>query len=254
MSGKRVLASAALLLVALSLIIVGASQSTQVRIPPGPIVESPNARANSGTEGARPAVPDAPALQPASKSVAFMDDFSGGNLDRWRTIDADGNAQWVVQQGRLLQYGTRGEMISDQPTTLVIKDLTFTDGTLEAQVYSTSGSPVGLVFRGSDAGYYRLTLFAARPNDAPKAVLEAVSPQGAHQIAATPAADWAGVEQSRWHTIAVSTAGEQITVSVDGVQLMSANDSTFGAGWAGVWTVADMGAQFDNVRVQAGAR
>jgi hypothetical protein len=186
-----------------------------------------------------------------------MDDFSTGKLDRWRTLDAEGEAQgaqWVVQQGRLMQYGIRGEMISDQPTTLVIKNLTFADGTLEAQVYSTSGSPVGVVFRGSDAGYYRLTLFAARPNDAPKAVLEAVSSQGARQIAATPAANWPGVEQSRWQAITVSAAGEQITVSVNGVQLMSVSDSTFGAGWVGVWTVADMGAQFDNVRVQAGAR
>jgi len=248
MSSKRLVPIGLLLLLASALAIVGFSQTQQVLVPPGAIVESPNAQAgNSG--GPRPAVPDAPKLPASSAPVAFSDDFASSSLDKWSSLST-AQGEWAAREGRLQQRGTDGDLIADEPAVLTTKDVTFGDGTFSAYAYSTSGSPVGVVFRGSDAGYYRVSLYRKGTNSSPKAYLEKVEPNGTVEIAHASADAWPGYENAKWQLITVNATGNRIVLSVDGVQVLEATDTAYAAGWAGVWTFADMGAQFDNVRIQ----
>ncbi len=251
MSSKRLVPVVALLLLASALaIVVGFSQTQQVLVPPGAIVESPNAQAgNSG--GPRLPVPDAPELPASSAFVAFSDDFASSSLDKWSSLNT-AQGEWAASEGRLQQRGTDGDVIADEPAVLTTKDITFGDGTFSAYVYSTSGSPVGVVFRGSDAGYYRVSLYRKGTNStvSHKAYLQKVEPNGTVEIAHASADAWPGYEDAKWQLITVVTTGNHIVLSVDGVEVLEATDTAYAQGWAGVWTFADMGAQFDNVRIQ----
>ncbi|HYP20547.1 MAG TPA: family 16 glycoside hydrolase, partial [Chloroflexia bacterium] len=115
----------------------------------------------------------------------------------------------------------------------------------------------GLVLRGSDAGYYRLNLYPNLPNPSSKASLERVTPTGTTVVGEVPASAYAGFTHETWNTISITAQGTHFTVSVNGTQIMDVTDTTTSkaiqSGWVGVWTMADMGAQFDNVRVQQAA-
>ena len=249
MSNKKLVLALAMLLVA-SAVAIGASRPTAVNVPPGQIVESPNVRVNAG--GPRPSVPDAPNPAPASAAVLLSDDFSAGNLDGWQSLDS-APGKWVAESGRLQQRGdVRGEN-SNEDAVIFARNAALGDGILEADIYATSGSEAGVVFRGSDKGYYRVTLYGNVPNAAPKAHLEKVVDGKAQRIAAVPVSTWAGYELATWQRVTVSTSGNRISVSVNGTRIVDATDSAFSSGWAGVWTTADMGAQFDNVRIQRSA-
>ncbi|HEX9987979.1 MAG TPA: hypothetical protein VGE45_05805, partial [Chloroflexia bacterium] len=169
MSIKRVIPVAVLLLiVAGAFALAGAQQApgSGVRVPPGDIVESPNAR-NGSMSNPRQQVPLAPALPAANGSVAFSADFSQASLDAWRPLVSTPlgavPSTWVAKDSRLQQRGDAQGEVSNNQAVLLVKDVTFTDGTLDAQVYPTSGEPVGLVLRGSDSGYYRLNLYPNLP-------------------------------------------------------------------------------------------
>lgn len=235
----------ALMMVVIGVVSLGARQSQGVTVPPGRIIKSPNASAGMVKA---PTVPDAPTLPAASSPVAFEDGFAG-TLDGWQTVQT-APATWGARDGRLQQWGdATGEPV-DEPSVLATRNNSLADGRLEAHIYPTGGSPVGLVLRGSDAGYYRLELYPNLPNKAPKAILYKLTSTGGAKVAETPAGTWQGYAYSAWQLVTVDLAGSSIVASVDGKQVLSANDSSFNSGWAGVWTYANTGAQFDNVRIQ----
>lgn len=244
---NKKLTSILLLVLALAgvgVVSLGARQQQSVRIPPGAIVESPNAR----SQRQQLVVPDAPALPSTSSPVAFQDDFAS-NLSNWQSIPS-APATWGVRDGRLQQWGnTQGEPV-DEPAVLSIRNVAVGNGRVEAYIFPTGGDTVGIAFRGSDAGYYRVELYPDLPNDDAKAILTKVTPNGGADIASTPVSAWAGYKLNTWQRVTVDLAGSNITVSVDGKQVLSASDSSFSSGWAGVWTLANTGAQFDNVRIQ----
>ena len=263
MSIKRVIPVAALLLiVAAAFAVAGAGQApgSGVRVPPGDIVESPNAR-NGSMSSPRQQVPQAPALPAPKGSVAFSADFTQSSLDAWRPLVSTplGAVQstWVAKEGRLQQRGDAQGEVSNDAAILLVKDITFTDGTLDAQVYPTSGEPVGLVLRGSEAGYYRLTLYPNLPNASSKASIERVTPTGTTVVGEVPASAYAGFTYEAWNTISLTVQGTHFVVSINGTPILDATDTsaskTVQSGWVGVWTISDMGAQFDNVRVQQAA-
>ena len=237
----------ALVMVAVGVVSLGARQTPGVSIPPGPIVVAPNAK--TGDHKAL-VVPAAPALPAAQSPAALEEDFSG-DLSKWQTVQT-APATWAARDGRLQQWGDANGEPSDEPSVLVRQDTALADGRVEAQIFPTAGDAVGLVFRGSDAGYYRLDLYPNLPNKSPKALLYKVTSNGAarEKIAETAASAWQGYAYSAWQLVTIDLAGKSISVSVDGTQVLSASDSSLTVGWAGVWTLANFGAQFDNVRIQ----
>jgi hypothetical protein len=193
--------------------------------------------------------------------VAFSADFSQSSLDAWRPLVSTplGAVQstWVAKEGRLQQRGDAQGEVSNDAAVLVVKDVSFSDGTLDAQVYPTSGEPVGLVLRGSESGYYRLSLYPNLPNASSKASIERVTPTGSTVVGEVPASAFAGFSYEQWNTLTLTVQGSRYTVSVNGTQILDVTDTsaskTVQSGWVGVWTMSDMGAQFDNVRVQQAA-
>jgi O-glycosyl hydrolase len=57
---------------------------------------------------------------------------------------------------------------------------------------------------------------------------------------------------NRWHTVGFGLSGSTLTATVDDVVLGTVNDSTFGAGLAGIGTSQGQTAQFDNLGIAAG--
>ncbi len=243
----------ALLLLVAALMATGASQSQGIKIAPANIVESPNARVNAGSLPS--AIPDAPAPPPGGSEraqVVWSDDFAAGNLDKWQNPSIS-SATWEAKGGRLLQRGDASGETTDDSAVLVAKNVNFDNGAVAVQFYPKSSEPVGVAFRGSGVGYYRVSLYrdlSKLSDNSSKARLEIVTPNGkVREIASAPVSAWPGF-QSRWYDLRVDAVGSHISVSVDGAQIISADDSTLSVGWAGVWTVADQGKQFDNALIE----
>ncbi|MBS2966470.1 ricin-type beta-trefoil lectin domain protein [Actinocrinis puniceicyclus] len=63
----------------------------------------------------------------------------------------------------------------------------------------------------------------------------------------------AALGTGRWHTLALTFSGSTITASIDGTQVGSANNSSWGAGQAGYATSQGETAQFDNLSITPGS-
>jgi len=259
LNNKKLIPVAAVPLIGLILLVAammsaGASPTQGVRVPPGAIVDSPNSRMANDTPP-RP-VPAAPALSPATQPGAVTEDFSGQALDAWQTT-GDGPTTWVARDGRLQEDLPLADGPSDQNTLFVTKDTKFTNGSIETEFYATAGSPVGVVLRGSDQGYYRVTLdMNVSTNTEPKARIERITPTSEEVIATAPFSAFHGYNLEQWQDLLVSAQGNTITVSVGGNKIMSATDTSsnaFTTGWVGVWSLSDLGASFDNIRIQRNA-
>lgn len=62
----------------------------------------------------------------------------------------------------------------------------------------------------------------------------------------------AALGTNRWHTLALGFSGSTITASIDGAQVGSVTDGTWGAGQVGVGTSMTETAQFDNLTIAPG--
>lgn len=252
MSLKRLapVLAVALLLLATAAVIVGATGSQQVKVPAGKLVESPNSQKGVVDNGV-PVIPAAPKAEPARPGAPFADDFSSDSSGKYEPL-ATAPGSWKVKNDRLQQRGDENEDLSDYPAVLKVKGVTFGDNSLSAQVYGIA-MPIGLVFRGSDAGYYRLTLYRQQDPEAarsPKAFLEKVVGTKVTEIASAPANAFNGFANQKWQTVKVTAVGNHITATVDGAQIIDVTDGSFSSGWAGVWATADATTQFDNVRIE----
>ncbi|MEV7968090.1 ricin-type beta-trefoil lectin domain protein [Sphaerisporangium sp. NPDC088356] len=56
----------------------------------------------------------------------------------------------------------------------------------------------------------------------------------------------------RWHTLALGFSGSTITATIDGAQVGSATDNSYGAGQIGIGTATTETAQFDNLTITPG--
>lgn len=253
MSLKRLapVLAVALLLLTTAAFLAGATGSQQVQVPKGDIVESPNARSGVVDNGV-PTIPDAPKSEPARPGDPFTDDFAAeSGISRYESLES-ASGTWKIKNNRLQQRGTVDEDLSDYPAVLKVKGITFADNSISAQIYGIA-MPVGLVFRGSDAGYYRLTLLREQANSGPKASLEKVVGTKVTEIASVPESTFAGYANQKWQTVKVTAVGNRITAFVNGTQILDVTDSSFSSGWAGVWATADARTQFDSVRIQNAA-
>jgi hypothetical protein len=259
MVNKKTLPVVAVLLLLAGAIAIGlgARQEQGIRVPPGEIVESPNARAASQNQEAR--TPQAPDLPASSEKTLFQDSFDT-TLSGWTLVNiAESPANWVSHEGRLEIWGDQ-QMggPTNEPSVLANPSAAMTDGTFQAYVYPTAGEPVGLVFRGSDAGYYRLDLYPKLAgNTGPMAALfrvDGLQGDGTRGEEIAAASTYPGYEFSEWQLVSVTAIGDRFTAQVDGQTVLEATDSTFDSGWAGVWTITGYGAQFDNARLLASSR
>ena len=220
--------------------------------PGGGLVEPPGIPRDNGTPVP---VPVAPALPAPASQVLYQADFAAPDLSAWQTTAPLGSvgataATWSVVNGALMQSGTASSEGSDDAAVIATRDRSFTNFTMDAYYYASSGEPVGAVFRYSNNGFYMLRLYPSgvAPQEA-KATLYRVSGGRATQVAVSRG--WSGYKLATWQRITVSASGSSLAVAVDGQPVLGAADSSFTAGAVGFYAYADGTARFDNVRVSA---
>lgn len=238
----------ALILLGAAVAAAGATGSQQVRQPQGSIVTSPNADKGVVDTG-KPQIPTAPQNAQAGANPTYNDDFSADSLNKYEPLSS-APGSWKVKDNRLQQRGTEDEDLGEAPAVLLVKGNTFADNTLDVQVFPVA-MPAGVVFRGSDAGYYRVTIRREQAGNASKAVLEKVVGDKVTTVASADVNAYAGFTPNTWQAVQVNAVGSHITASINGKQVLDATDASFAAGWAGVWAPTDAATQFDNVRISS---
>jgi hypothetical protein len=219
-------------------------------VPPGGIVQSPNA-GTPGPVGGQ--IPAAPSLSPATGNVLFSSDFSSSDLSAWTPVapfsppDATPSA-WRAYNGVLEQIGFPDEDGTATEAMLLTNNSAFGDVTLDTYFYPGGGEPGGAVMRYSENGYYVVKLFASAPNSEPKARLSRFGSTGGEIILAQ-SSSWPGYKPGSWSRITFTAKGSDLMVMVDGVQLLRVSDSHYPSGRVGLYAYADGRAKFDNFRV-----
>jgi hypothetical protein len=172
-----------------------------IYVPPGGIVDSPNAGTPEPVDNT---IPAAPQLPPTTHSVFFTTDFSSSDLSLWRIVTPYNStaalpASWAVKDGVLRETGVAGEEDVPVDALLLTKSLTASEITLDAFAYPTGGEPLGLVVRWSNSGYYVAKLYPHSDNNLPKASIVKVTPQGQTTLAQSQG--WPGYTARQWHAV-----------------------------------------------------
>jgi hypothetical protein len=221
-----------------------------VTIPPGGVVGA----GGSQTPGpATPtAIPAAPSLPATSRPVLFQTDFSSPDLSAWQPTDRLGETTeslpgWRVKNGVLEQSGTLDVDTDAEEALLVLTSPQLSDFTLDTYFWGTSGEPVGVVLRLTEAGYYVLKLYGATPNSSPKAELLRVTKSGG--VAVASSVSWEGYQRAAWQRLTVAATGTSFTISIDGKRVLDGVDTTYKQGSFGFYAYADDTAKFDNLRI-----
>lgn len=172
-----------------------------------------------------------------------MEKSGGGAAGRWviesEKLGNKGPAQNVLAQLDSSQAGDRMlTAIADQPSAR--------DFSLSVMTRPVSGKlheDAGLVFRYRDSGnYYLVSADALQKN----VVLSSIKDGKRTDIDTQKA----NVTPGRWHRLSVIARGDRIQVLWDGRRVINKTDKTFtDAGKAGLSTMGDTVAYFDNLRL-----
>jgi hypothetical protein len=175
-------------------------------------------------------------------------------LTKWEFVDEpdllpEDRGVWVVEDGALIQNrtGNAGNP-STVETMAMTGDVKWTDYTVSMKAYDQNNATFGLVARRQGNSFYRYRIIANGYEAKTKQTLEKVV-----NGVVTPLAtiDSPGYEQRQWHNIALSVAGAQIRVTLDGKVVAEVADSTLASGQAGLYTRALGGIRFDDFLVAA---
>ncbi len=123
-----------------------------------------------------------------------------------------------------------------------VKDLTFANLTVRARCRPESGDDdqaCGLLFRLQDHDNYYVTRANALEDNV--RLYHVVGGERAELASAD-----LKVERGKWHSLEATARGDQLTVSWDGRQVLSARDGRFAKGKIGLWTKADSVTAFDD--------
>jgi Domain of Unknown Function (DUF1080) len=175
-------------------------------------------------------------------------------LTKWEFVDEpdllpEDRGVWAVENGALVQNrtGNAGNP-STEETMAMTGDVKWTDYTVSIKAYDQNNATFGLVARRQGNSFYRYRIIANGYEAKTKQTLEKVVNGVVTPLATT---DSPGYEQRQWHNIALSVAGAQIRVTLDGKVVAEVTDSTLASGQAGLYTRALGGIRFDDFLVAA---
>ncbi len=203
-----------------------------------------------------PTIAQLPTSGPQVAGVA-LDSEQFDSLDaltQWEFVDEpdllpEDRGVWVVKDGALVQNRTGNAGNPSTAETMAITgDTKWTDYTVSMKVYDQNNATFGLVARRQGNSFYRYRIIANGYEAKTKQTLEKVVDGVATPLATT---DSPGYDQRQWHTVALSVAGPQIRVTLDGKVVAEVTDSTLTSGQAGLYTRALGGIRFDDFRVAA---
>jgi Domain of Unknown Function (DUF1080) len=224
---------------------------------PTPLIQFPDAPPTA-TIGSVPAdIPLENAPAGLGGTVLLAEGFDSPDaLQTWQFLDLtdpnrpdDQVANWIIQDGRLLQdYVGLARNLGTWETVALTGDTAWTDYTITAKVYDRQNVAMGLVARANGTNFYRYRAVPASLADGTITthVLEKVVDGVATPL--TSATD-AGYTQREWHQVSMNVRGSTITVWLDGVLVLTAQDTSFPAGQAGLTTYAVGEIFFDDVTV-----
>jgi hypothetical protein len=243
----------------------GASPSAQSGSTPQPAVtdNQPVGAAPTGDSGVTPAdvpaqpestMPPVPSVPPSTQAVGpntlFQSNFTNGTLDGWTFLNpsdpyAD-QASWIIQDGKLVQNGDSTGAPADFETVAKVGSNQWQNYTLDAQLLSTGGDLVGVTFRHSGAGFYKLVM-ASSGSGGPRLSLSKVI--NGQETVISQDASWPGYNVNQWYPVRVSVNGSAISVSIAGQSVFSVKDSSLTQGAVGLYAVANGGASFSDIVV-----
>ena len=183
---------------------------------------------------------------------------SAAALAELRLVDldpvlADLSANWIVEDGRLVQdYASAARNPSTHAAAVLVEGGSYGDVAVRASFYDQFNGVAGLIARysgevGSEASYYRYTILKNEYEAEPKQVLEKVVDGVATRLAEVKSA---GFTPREWHVVELSVVGGQITVTLDGEVALQASDAQpLPAGTAGVHSLAIGDLLFDDLVV-----
>lgn len=195
-------------------------------------------------------IPLAPLLAPPPGEIVFQDDFSTPLDTVWTLLDIEETpgqkALWYTQDGILAQGGTNlGDSV--EPAYLMAQGgADWTDYIVQVNIYVDTNDEVGLIFRASEAGFYRFRLRSEAFQAPYTAGLDRY--QGQHYEVLWHTAGL-GFPIRKWFTLRIEVQGDTFTISLDGKAVATVQDATFPRGGIGFYAWAEGGVYFDNLVV-----
>lgn len=198
-----------------------------------------------------PALPLAPWQAPPAGEVILLEDFSGTLGSTWAVMDIaqtpGERAVWISADGVLAQGGTELGMGSVDSAYLVTSlGADWTDYTVRANIYVDTNDEVGLVFRVSEAGFYRFRMRSSQFPGPYQVGLDRYQ-DGRYTVLWHAAGN--GYPPRTWFTLQVEVRGDTFTVFVDGRPVATVQDAALARGGVGFYAWAEGGAYFDNMVV-----
>jgi hypothetical protein len=198
--------------------------------------------------------PAAPTLPQASKPVIYEDSFSSPGLSNWQALAAFALPDaaipaWRVREGAAEQVGDAHSEDTAEDALLVLNQPGTGIGNFTMDTYfrSASGEGIGAVFRMSGGSYYLLRLYGDNPDASDQAELLLVTPGDRKRLAVSSA--WHGFTRNQWQRLTLTVNGGDVSVMVNGTNVLTAKDSTLATGKVGLYAFATGVAKFDNFRV-----
>ena len=245
----------AVLLGALVLAGCGANPAAQAEPAPAaaPILHTPPPMPTDPPRAPTPTPPPAPAAPaPAGASLLAADFGPATDLTQWAVRDAAdalaGPSLWQTQDGHLVPASDANTLPGMYASALVTGDAQWQDYQVMVGAYVSGNDEVGVVARSGAQGYY---VFKLLPQGRTPALVLARYSASNHEFTPLASADTGGFAERRWYTLRLVVQGGQLTAFVDGQPVLTARDTTYARGQAGVTGYPEGGLEFDNFAVQA---
>lgn len=197
-------------------------------------------------------LPPASVYSPAPESgdtVLLEEDFADPNtLDTWvwsfLQPDPGNMATWKAKAGALcLDMGAGGLTWVGM---IDVASGSWTDLVYSVDIYPLNTLEVGAIVRYQDGAFYRFRFLSGEYQDIPTRLLERVE---GDKVTVLATAEGPGYDYEEWYNVQIVVSGPQITVYLNGQNILQATDSSLDAGQVGVYGLSNGNACFDNVRV-----
>ncbi len=187
-------------------------------------------------------------VQPASVIYA-SDDFMRGKDDAtaWRPLSGEWTIDSVTHPGRSANaFFYTGRPAGNEAALAVFGEGWWDDYTFEAAVRPAGRTDVGLVFRYLDPRNH----YAFRQTSGSGGtVLRLVRREAGKEAVLAQAAG--ALRPTQWARLRISAFGPRLTATIDGHEVLRADDPTFAFGAIGLLASGGRGADFDDVFIRA---
>jgi hypothetical protein len=245
----------ALLLSSVALASCGVQPAVQAEPAPAaaPILHTPPPMPTDPPRAPTPTPPPPPAAAgPAATTLLAADFGPATDLTQWSVRDAadalPGPSLWQTQNGHLIPASDANTLPGLYASALVTGDPQWQDYQVQVAAYASANDELGLVARATAQGYY---VFKLLPQGRTPALVLARYSESNHEFTPLASAQSGGFAERRWYTLRLVVQGTQLTAYVDGQAVLTAQDTTYARGQAGVTGYPEGGLEFDNFAVQA---